>query len=179
MKRWSGPVSHNQSDAEFGEIAKSLLARAKRVFGTLLVFDVGVGTVPFDDVSELVTQRLRPAQEPAIFPVRPADALYVLVRSPGFHGVAPLIHHVSALAGMKHVDPFGALQIVQGKADILPTPIDEIQRAIRRSTPDQRGKRIDGEPKFPLRLLGNDFGPKRCFRQLASAPDQPRHRQWC
>ena len=109
MKRWSGPVSQYQSDAEFGEIAESLLARSKRIFGTLLVFDVGIGAVPFYDVSELVTQRLGTAQEPAIFPVRPADALYVLVRSSGFHGDAPPVRHFSALVRMKHVDPFGAL----------------------------------------------------------------------
>src|ERR1700688_2137654 len=69
--------------SRFGEIAESLLALAKRIFGTLLVFDVGIGAVPFDDVSEFVTQRLGTAQEPAIFTVRPADAFYVLVGSPG------------------------------------------------------------------------------------------------
>jgi len=93
----------------FGEIAESLLALAKRVFGSLLVFDVGIGAVPFDDVSEFVTQRLGTAQEPAIFTIRPADAFYVLVRSPGFHGDAPPIRHCRALVRMKHVDPFGAL----------------------------------------------------------------------
>jgi hypothetical protein len=30
-----------------GEIAESLLALAKRIFGTLLVFDVAIGAVPF------------------------------------------------------------------------------------------------------------------------------------
>ncbi len=33
MKRWSGPVSQYQSEAELGEIAKSLFALSKRVFG--------------------------------------------------------------------------------------------------------------------------------------------------
>ena len=178
MKRWSGPVSHNQSDAEFGEIAEALLALAKRVFGTLLVFDVGIGAVPFDDVAEFVTQRLGTAQEPAIFAVRSADAFDVLVGSPGFHGDAPLVRHSCALVRMHHVDPFGALEIIQRKADFLPAPVDEIQRAVRQSAPDQGRNRIDGKPKFPCCLFGDDFGLPRCFRQLAGASDQARHRQW-
>src|SRR3984957_4422392 len=93
----------------FGEIAESLLALSKRILGLLLVFDVGIGAVPFYDVSELVTQRLGTAQEPAIFTIRPADAFYVLIRSPGFQGDAPPIRHCRALVRMKHVDPFGAL----------------------------------------------------------------------
>src|SRR4029077_4067990 len=42
----------------FGEIAEALLALAKRIFGPFLLFDVGIGAVPFYDVSEFVTQRL-------------------------------------------------------------------------------------------------------------------------
>ena len=177
MKRWSGPVSQYQSDAEFGEIAESLLAVSKRIFGALLVFDFGIDAEPFYDFSELVTQRLGPAQEPAVFAVHPAHAFYVLVRGPSLHGDAPPIHHSCALVRVQHVDPFGALQIVQGKADFLPTLVDEIQRAVGQRGPDQGGNRVDGEPKFPFRLFGRYFGPKRCFRQLAGASNQSCHDQ--
>ena len=33
MKRWSGPVSQYQSEAELGVIAEALLAVSKRIFG--------------------------------------------------------------------------------------------------------------------------------------------------
>ena len=78
--------------SRLGEIAKSLLALSKRIFGALLVFDIAIDTVPFYDVSEFVTQRLSTAQEPAIFPIRPADAFYVLVRIP----VSTAMRHLSA-----------------------------------------------------------------------------------
>ena len=40
MKRWSGPVSQYQSEAELGEIAESLLAFPKRIFGSLGLGDI-------------------------------------------------------------------------------------------------------------------------------------------
>src|ERR1700690_3916093 len=38
--------------SRLGEIAKSLLALSKRIFGTLLVFDIGQNAVPFYNLSE-------------------------------------------------------------------------------------------------------------------------------
>jgi hypothetical protein len=45
-------------ESRLGVIAKSLLALSKRIFGTLLVFDVGRDAVPFYNFSEFVTERL-------------------------------------------------------------------------------------------------------------------------
>src|SRR5580704_1620105 len=140
MKRWSGPVSHNQSDADSVKsrnrcsLARS--ASSARFWSSMSV------SVPYH---------------------------FTMFPSSSRSGWARLRN--------QRYSP-SALQIIQGEADFPPTPVDEIQRAVGQSTPDQCRNRIDGEPKFPLRLLGNDFGPQRCFRQLAGASDQPRHRQW-
>jgi hypothetical protein len=48
-----GPIG-----SRLGKIAESLFALSKRIFGTLLVFDVGRDAVPFYDLSEFVAQRL-------------------------------------------------------------------------------------------------------------------------
>ena len=40
MKRWSGPVSQYQSEAELGKIAESLFALSKRLLGLLALRDI-------------------------------------------------------------------------------------------------------------------------------------------
>src|ERR1700733_12951889 len=92
--------------SRLGKIAEALLALAKRIFGPLLVFDFAIDAVPFHDVSELVAQWLGTAQEPAVLPVRAADAFYVFIGRPSSHGSAPSICHFCAFLRMKYFGPF-------------------------------------------------------------------------
>src|SRR6185295_2571195 len=57
---------------------KLTLAPAKRFFGALTVFDVGVDAVPFDDLTVVITQRAGPEQKPSIFAVVPAQPRFRL-----------------------------------------------------------------------------------------------------
>src|ERR1700692_700615 len=95
--------------SRLGIVAESLLALSQRLLGPLAVRNIGIGSIPFDDLSRLVAQRRRTAQEPAIFSICAPDAFDVLVRGSGFHRRAPPLYDPNALVWMDHCLPFGTL----------------------------------------------------------------------
>src|SRR5882724_8919708 len=52
-----------------GDSAKLLLVLLHLVLSALQVVDVGTGSIPSDDVAQLVAQRLHPDQEPSILAI--------------------------------------------------------------------------------------------------------------
>src|SRR5882724_12479601 len=62
----------------FGIIAKALLALAKCHLSSLAVLDVCRRPVPFDNVAQLIAQRLGAVQKPAIFTVEAPEPSFKL-----------------------------------------------------------------------------------------------------
>src|SRR3977135_4009524 len=75
----------------FGIVAKALLALAKCLLGPLAVLDVGRRPVPFDNVAQLIAQRLGAVQKPAIFTIEAPEPGFKLASHAGLAYGAPLL----------------------------------------------------------------------------------------
>src|SRR6266516_166187 len=63
------PAAHMGKALPLGEIKLALL---KRLLGALAIFDVSIDTIPFDDVSNFISQWQAAVQMPSILPIRSA-----------------------------------------------------------------------------------------------------------
>src|ERR1700730_8653091 len=89
----------------FRIVAKALLALAKCLLGSLAVLDVGRRPVPFDNVAQLIVQRLGAEQKPAIFPVEAPQPSFKLASHAGLPYCAPLLQHARLVVRMKSTRP--------------------------------------------------------------------------
>src|SRR6266404_7607892 len=60
--------------SSLGVVTKALLALLTRNLGALLILDIDTRSVPFDDPTHLIAQRLGAKQEPAIFAIKVPEA---------------------------------------------------------------------------------------------------------
>src|SRR6266566_5334037 len=119
---------------------------AQPPFCPLSVFDVDRRSVPFDDVSPLA-QRHGAQQGPAILPVSPPQACFLLERFASRQGRAPVVHR--AVFGMKCIHPAPAPSLLQRETRILPkTLIQKLSGAVGGLPPDHGGNRVDDEAKL-------------------------------
>src|ERR1700687_4209877 len=96
----------------FGVIAKTLLALAKCLLGPLAVLDIGRRPVPFDNVAQLIAQRLGAEQKPAIFTIVAPEPGFKPTSHTGLPYCAPLLQHALPVVRMKSARPasFGLVQ---------------------------------------------------------------------
>src|SRR5258708_20458466 len=85
----------------FGIVAKTLLALAKCLLGPLTVLYVGRRPVPFDNVAQLVAQRLGAEQKPAIFPIEAPEPSFKPASHTGLSYCAPLLQHTHPALRLK------------------------------------------------------------------------------
>src|SRR6266478_7317277 len=67
--------------------------RSRLPFSSLAVLNIDGYSVPLNDVSPLVTQRRAANQKPAVYPVSPPQAHFILVLFPSGFSRAPLIQN--------------------------------------------------------------------------------------
>ena len=105
-------------------------------FGALAIVNVSAFSVPLDDFPRFIMQRHIADQQPAILPVRPAHARFSFHRIPGSDSRAPCLDEAGTVLGVNRFCPTPAHALLQREAaEFQPTPIDEIDRAIRPSAP--------------------------------------------
>src|SRR4030095_13367799 len=68
--------------------------RGSNFLRLLPIFDIGIRSIPLNNISQFVSQRHGAAQEPAIFPLSPAKACSSLDRFPSRHSRAPRLHQL-------------------------------------------------------------------------------------
>src|ERR1700690_2641994 len=89
------------------------------VFRAFTIFNVGEDAIPFDDFSASVTQRNVAAPEPAIRPVRLAQALLILDRLPGRQCRLEFLDGSGNIVGMGSGHPTPVQPLLSGKAQII------------------------------------------------------------
>src|SRR6476646_10020674 len=149
------PVRLNLWASEIG------LAAAQGVLGPLARFDIGVGSIPFDDVALLIAQRRGTIEEPAILPVGAADAAFAFPRLSGSDALVARLHDVVNVVGMVHDAPAQPLGLAVGEAgEVEPPLIQKVGPAVRQNAKDESWDGVDGELKLlflPKSLSLGDF----------------------
>src|ERR1700722_7775236 len=129
--------------AGFGIIAKALLALAKCLFGPLAVLDVGGRSIPFDNVAEVIAQRIGTEQEPAVFAIETPEPRLKLAWQARLPNSRPLHQHGLLVVGVKRAWPAG-FDLIRREAGIVEGRlIEEVGTPLRSGAPPQRRDRID------------------------------------
>src|ERR1700690_342217 len=89
------------------------------VFRAFTIFNVGEDAIPLNDFSGSVTQRNVAAPEPAVRPVRLAQALFILERLPGRQCRLELLDGSGNLVGMGGGRPTPVQPLLLRKAEII------------------------------------------------------------
>ena len=132
------------------------------------IIDVSTRAIPLDDLSSFVAERYVTDQQPPVLPVRPAHTRFTFHRLTTCHGRAPLLHELGNVVGVNCRLPAPAQPFLQGDAaELQPTPIDEIDRAVRPSAPDVSRDGVNHVPKLlplPLELPDTELvgRPQQC-----------------
>ena len=130
-------------------------------FGPLAIIDVSTRAIPLDDLSPFVVERYVADQQPPILPVRPAHAGFTFHRLARRHGGAPFVHEPGKVVGVNCRLPAPTQSLLQREpAEFKPTPIDEIEGAVRPSAPDVSRDGVDHVPKLlglPLKLADTEL----------------------
>src|SRR6516165_769399 len=123
-------------------------------FRPLLILDVDAGSIPFDDFPALVSQWHLATCHPAVFPVRPPYAGFVLEDFTARQAGTPLVNNACDVIGMNGGRPFPPLELIHGDTNIFqPALIEVIKVPIGPRAVDQRWDRVDEK----LKLGGLEF----------------------
>ena len=96
------PSRHYRCGSVFA-LPPELLTTSQGFFDALAVLDVGHDTIPFDDVSISISQRLAAIQMPSILPIRAAKANFAFMRFTACYGRAPFAFMLRKIIGMRYL----------------------------------------------------------------------------
>src|SRR6267378_6817793 len=151
VREGGGQLAHGGHAADARQI---FLGFAQRLRSTLALLDVDSGSVPLNDVAEVIAQGHGAGQPPAIIAVRPAQAHFTLAGLASGEGAAPLFDVTREIIGMNYGGPIPAQRMLHGEAGSFePTSIDEIDGAVGAGAPDMGGNRVDDEAEAIFALL--------------------------
>jgi hypothetical protein len=121
---------------------------AQHRLAPLAILDVGIRSIPSDDVAASVTQGLGAKQEPTIRPVAAPHPRFGLARPPSPEDRAPRVRQARHVVRVNRESPAPSLRLLQGQTRILvPSSIEEVGVAIRPGAPRQCGDRVNGQSK--------------------------------
>ena len=130
-----------------GDSAKLFLVLPQRDLSPLQVIDVGVRSIPSDDVAQLVTQRLESEQEPPILPVVASHTGFDLTRLPRRLEGGPRLHQRVEVIGLEGGSPSPAGGLLWGKTRIvIPSLVVELVGTVWKIAPSQHGDRVNDPP---------------------------------
>src|SRR5205823_12239549 len=95
------------------------LGETQFLLGPLAVRDVGAGAEPFADGARAAADRYAARLEPAVLPVRPADAVFHVVGAAPRHRVGPEFPGGLPVVGVQHFQPAPAQQVALGDSGVL------------------------------------------------------------
>src|SRR5882762_10077346 len=151
VREGGGQLAHGGHAADARQI---FLGFAQRLRSTLALLDVDSGSVPLNDVAEVIAQGHGAGQPPAIIAVRPAEAHFTLAGLASGEGAAPLFDVTREIIGMNYGGPIPAERVLHAEAGSFePTAIDEIHGAVGAGAPDMRGNGVDDEAEAIFALL--------------------------
>src|SRR4029077_11760946 len=123
----------------------------------LQIFDIDVCSIPLDDPSRFVAQRVGTGQEPSIFAIGTSKSRFGLEWRTGRYRLLPSFQMVRSIVGMEQRRPARALRLLQGKIEIgQPGPIEEIAISVGQVGPQEYRRVIDNGTQlvFSLSLHG-------------------------
>ena len=130
-----------------GDSAKLFLVLPQRDLSPLQVIDVGVRSIPSDDVAQFVTQRLESEQEPPILPVVASHTGFDLTRLPRRLEGGPRLHQRVEVIGLEGGSPSPAGGLLWGKTRIvIPSLVVELVGTVWKIAPSQHGDRVNDPP---------------------------------
>src|SRR5262245_32536714 len=112
--------------------------------GAFEVIDVGTGSIPTDDVADLVAQRLDSDQEPSMDAVEAPQTTFDLARVTGCDERTPPLDHRGKVVGMDGdlPAPSGGLLLGQARV-VLPSLVDEFVGTVRECAEREHRNRVD------------------------------------
>ena len=114
-----------------GDSAKLFLVVLQRDLSALQVVNVGAGPVPSDDVTQLVTQRLHPDQEPSVLAIVAPQTGFDLARFPKRQEGEPPLHQRVDVIGMEGDLPSPAARLLRRDTGIVvPSLVQELVGAV-------------------------------------------------
>src|ERR1700730_4198296 len=130
------------------------LAPPQGIFGPMAFLNVDSGSIPTNDVSQLVAQGHVADQQPAIIPVHAPQPCFTLHWVPSCDGGLPLADNPGEVIGMNQGTPTPTESVRHRSPQKLQqTLIDEINGAVRPSAPDISRNSVDDEPEAIFALL--------------------------
>src|SRR4029434_1830675 len=119
-----GPTARIGQPLRFCQIS---FASSQSLFHPFAIVDVSTCGVPLDDVCCLVMERHVADQQPAVLPVRPANARLEFHGLPGRERSSPCLQKMRAVLGVNSALPTKAKALLdRGAADIAPAPIAKV-----------------------------------------------------
>ena len=138
----------------FGQISFALTQPS---LGSLQILNIDVCSIPLDDPSRFVTQRVGTVQEPSIFTIGTSKSRFGLERDTRRYRFLPIFQMVRSIVRMEQRRPAGALRLLQGKIEIgQPTLIEEIAISVGQVGPEEYRCVIDNGTQ----LVFSSFMPR-------------------
>src|SRR5215510_12850939 len=134
--------------------AQCFLALAQRIFGPLAVFDIGIGPIPFDQVSFLIAKRHGARQEPAVFSIGFSNASFE-IELLAFGKILPgSFHYLATVVTMDDTDRPRIEGLLPGETGIVkPALVDIIDRTSRQNYPDLLRDQFTQEPQLSFTVF--------------------------
>src|ERR1700722_17717823 len=126
--------------------------RLQGVLDAFAIFDVGEGSVPFDNPSTWVAKRDTTHQKPSVLPISgTTKPRLIFERLPGGDGDTPMLGMARKIVGMDRTLPTSARTLLDRKPGVFdPTLIHEYAGAVRGRSEGHRRDCVDrfAEPLF-------------------------------
>ena len=162
----SGRADHGHHGNGVDDEVKFALLGPKGFVCALAILDVGVDSVPFDDVAGSIAQWVGTEQEPPIFSVVATQSRFGLSRLSGSQYGLPGSSEPVQVIGMDRDRPAPILCLLSREAHIVEIVlVEEFGSAVRTRRPRQRGNGVDDELEIALacpRALPRRACARRC-----------------
>src|SRR6185295_18301324 len=131
--------------------ANFALVLAQLLFRQLSIFDVGVGSIPSENLAGLFLQRFDSNEKPAVGPIVTAKSRFDFASFSGSYQRSPLLQPLRQVLGINCDLATHALHFCLRETRVVaPSLINKLIRAIRQVAPRQRWNRVDdfSEPRL-------------------------------
>ena len=155
----AGRKDRDQAGNAVHDQARIAFAYAQRFLGALPLFDVGVDSVPFDNIARFIARRIGAEQEPSVLSVASTQPRLGLSQLSGSQDGLPRGSKPVEVVGMDRGRPAPTLCLFGREAHVVEIMlVEEFGSAVRSSRPRQRVNGIDDEFEISLARRESLFG---------------------
>src|SRR6267143_1208796 len=138
-----------------------MVLSGEQAFGALSVFDVGIRSEPFDNLSIVVERRSRTEEKPTIHAIETAQSSFNFTWLARSQNGSPVVHKSVQIVRVKGSRPAPITRLFGREAGIFePALIEEVSGAVGTSGPRECGYRVNNKPK--VLCLPSLFGAMPC-----------------